>query len=224
MCQSRKPSDCCAHCTRHCCGVCGGVKSSGASKTRIRAEVRRALQSASAVNIIIGAGRTRQDGWIATDAPAFDLRVGDHWRRLFPPASIDRMLAEHVFEHLTSVDLASFLDTAGQYLAPGSRIRIAVPDGYHPSAEYINSVKPGGSGAGAGDHRVLYTCDLIGELMRRQGYQFELLEYFDAAGRFHQTEWSAADGFVSRSADHDARNTGGQLNYTSLIVDCWRAQ
>jgi len=191
---------------------------------RIRAEVRRALESASALNIIIGAGQTRREGWIATDVPAFDVRDRDHWRRLFPQASIDRMLAEHVFEHLISDELASFLVIAGHYLAPGGRIRIAVPDGCHPNVDYIESVKPGGTGIGAGDHKVLYTCDMIGDLMRAQGYRFELLEYFDAAGQFHQREWNAADGYIGRSADHDARNAGGQLNYTSLIVDCWRQQ
>ena len=154
--------------------------------------------------------------------PAFDVRNRDHWRELFPPASIDRMLAEHVFEHLTTDELAGFLDIAASYLAPGGRIRIAVPDGFHPNADYLRSVQPGGVGVGANDHKVLYTCDQIGAVMRKQGYQFELLEYFDAAGQFHQNAWSADDGFVGRSADHDERNAGGQLNYTSLIVDCWR--
>lgn len=188
---------------------------------RIRDAVGRALESQSAVKIIIGAGQTRIEGWIATDVPAFDARDVEHWRKLFPPASIDRMLAEHVFEHLTSAELARFLNIAGPYLAPGGRIRIAVPDGYHPDIDYINSVKPGGSGVGGGDHKLLYTCDLISELMREQGYEYELLEYFDADGQFHQRGWSAVDGFVGRSADHDERNADGRLNYTSLIIDCW---
>jgi len=189
---------------------------------RVRDEVRRALQSGSPVKIIIGAGQTQFEGWIATDMPAFDVRNSDHWRALFPPASIDRMLAEHVFEHLSTAELARFLHTAADYLSPGGRVRIAVPDGFHPNAEYIQNVQPGGIGVGASDHKVLYTCDLLGGLMREQGYQFELLEYFDAEGQFHQVEWSADDGFVGRSAEHDARNAGGQLHYTSLIVDCWR--
>lgn len=173
------------------------------------------------MKIIIGAGQTQMEGWIATDVPAFDARDGEHWGKLFPPASIDRMLAEHVFEHLTRAELAAFLDIAPQYLAPGGRVRIAVPDGYHPDSEYIKSVKPGGIGVGADDHKMLYTCDSISQLMREQGYQFELLEYFDADGQFHQSVWSADDGFVSRSADHDGRNADGRLSYTSLIVDCW---
>lgn len=191
-------------------------------RDRIHAAVRQALQSANPVKIIIGAGQTQFEGWIATDVPAFDLRNSDHWRRLFPPASIDSMLAEHVFEHLPTEDLEKFLPMAGRYLAPGGRIRIAVPDGYHPNPDYIASVKPGGTGVGANDHKVLYTCDRIGDLMREQGYQFELLEYFDADGHFHQITWYTDDGFIGRSAGNDARNAGGQLNYTSLIIDCWR--
>ena len=190
-------------------------------RRRIRGAVRRNLQSERAVKIIIGAGRTRYEGWIATDAPALDVRKRNHWRALFPPAAIDRILAEHVFEHLTREELSTFLKIASEFLAPGGRVRIAVPDGYHSDADYIKSVQPGGTGVGAGDHRVLYTFELLGDLMQMQGYQFEFLEYFDAAGRFHQREWNARDGFISRSADHDERNADGRLHYTSLIVDCW---
>ncbi len=188
---------------------------------RIRAEVRLALQAGRAVKIIIGAGQTRYDGWIATDVPAFDVLRRDHWTKLFPPNSIDRILAEHVFEHLTAADFAEFLASARDYLSANGRIRIAVPDGYHPDSDYIERVRPGGAGLGAEDHKELYTCDLIREALCRQGYQLELLEYFDSAGRFHQRPWRAEDGFVGRSADHDLRNKEGQLNFTSLIVDCW---
>ena len=189
---------------------------------RIRDEVRRALCEGRPVKVIVGAGQTRYAGWIPTDMPAFDLRSNAHWRQLFPAASIDRLLAEHVFEHLTVDELSKFLNAASQRLAPGGRVRIAVPDGYHPDSEYIKSVRPGGIGLGAGDHKVLYTCDLISDVMRRQGYKHQLLEYFDREGQFHRMAWSADDGFVSRSADHDPRNAAGQLSYTSLIVDCWR--
>ena len=190
-------------------------------QTRIRIEVRRALQAGGTVKIIIGAGQTRYEGWIATDVPAFDVLKHEHWTKLFPSNSIDRMLAEHVFEHLTAADFAVFLASARNYLSASGRIRIAVPDGYHPDGDYIERVRPGGAGVGAADHKELYTCDFIGELLRRQGFQFELLEFFDSTGRFHQRRWRAEDGFVGRSADYDQRNKDGQLSFTSLIVDCW---
>ncbi|MCY3781828.1 MAG: hypothetical protein OXG78_16050 [Chloroflexi bacterium] len=191
-------------------------------QVQIREEVQQAIDAGCSVKVIIGAGQTRYDGWIATDVPAFDVRRREDWARLFPPSSIDRMLAEHVFEHLTTAEFSDFLAAAGRYLSANGRIRIAVPDGNHPDRTYIEGVRPGGIGEGAQDHKALYTCDTISELLRERGYQYELLEYFDDKGRFHQRVWRAEDGFVGRSADHDQRNTAGQLNFTSLIVDCWR--
>ena len=190
-------------------------------RQRIRDAVRLQLQSERAVKIIIGAGQTALESWIATDMPAFDVRKRAHWRALFPPAAIDRMLAEHVFEHLTREEMSTFLEIAREFLTPDGLVRIAVPDGCHPDADYIRSVEPGGTGVGASDHKMLYTFESIGDLMQEQGWRFELLEYFDAAGQFHQREWSTDDGFVGRSAEHDNRNAEGRLNYTSLIVDCW---
>ncbi len=191
------------------------------ARTAIRTQVEEMRGSGQALKVIIGAGSTRYEGWIATDIPAFDILKHEHWARLFQPNSIDRMLAEHVFEHLTAEQFQDVLRIARIYLADGGRIRIAVPDGYHPNPDYIQHVRPGGLGEGADDHKVLYTCDLMGDLLAAQGYDVQLLEYYDAAGEFHHRAWQAADGFVRRSAWHDSRNAVGQLVYTSLIVDCW---
>ena len=192
-----------------------------AEQRRIHAEVLQARQAGQPVKIIIGAGQTHFPGWIATDIPAFDIRRPPHWRRLFPPASINNLLAEHVFEHLTSAQFSDFLATARDFLAIDGRIRIAVPDGNHPSSGYIKQVRPGGSGAGADDHKVLYTQASLCQLISGQGYAYALLEYFAADGVFHSQPWSAEAGFVSRSAAHDERNRDGALRYTSLLVDCW---
>lgn len=190
-------------------------------RARIRGQVQLATSESRPVKIIIGAGQTRYPGWIATDMPAFNILRHRDWARLFPPRSIDRMLAEHVFEHLTKDQFASVLACASQYLSPGGRIRLAVPDGNHPDSDYIAQVQPGGKGLGAADHKTLYTCGMISDVLRAQGFECEFLEYFDETGRFHQADWSAGDGFIGRSAGHDQRNQAGQLNYTSLIVDCW---
>ena len=146
------------------------------------------------MKVIIGAGQTRYAGWIATDVPSFDVRRCQDWARLFPPGSIDRMLAEHVFEHLTVEEFAEFLMAAKAYLSSIGRMRIAVPDGHHPDSDYISRVRPGGSGEGAFDHKVLYNFDIIGQLLHEKGYKFDLLEYFDEAGQFYRRPWSAADG------------------------------
>ena len=188
---------------------------------RIREAVLRARRAGEPVKVIIGAGNTQFAGWIASDIPAFDVLDREHWAFFFPPKSIDRMLAEHVFEHLSLAHMGEFLNLARIYLTAEGRVRIAVPDGYHPDPDYVERVRPGGSGYFADDHKVLYTCDLIGDLLEEHGYQYCLLEYFDDAGQFHKHEWHAADGFVGRSAEHDERNAAGQLKFTSLIVDCW---
>ena len=187
----------------------------------IRAQVKRAQQSGQALKVIIGAGATRYKGWIATDLPAFDITQHKHWAQLFQPNSIERILAEHVIEHLTIEQFKDFLRTARIYLAHGGCVRIAVPDGYHPDPNYIQRVQPGGIGGGAHDHKVLYTCALISDLLAAQDYDCQLLEYHNAAGEFCHHDWQAEDGFVRRSAFHDPRNAAGRLVYTSLIVDCW---
>ena len=186
----------------------------------IRAQVESAVSGGRAVKVILGAGETRYAGWIATDIPAFDVLNGEHWSGIFPAASIDRLLAEHVMEHFTSEQFAVFLRLARLRLKTNGRIRLAVPDGYHPDPDYIERVKPGGSGEGADDHKILYTCESISAALSQERYAATLLEYFDADGRFHQQPWAAGDGFIGRSAAHDPRNADGELRYTSLIVDC----
>lgn len=192
-----------------------------ADQAAIRAQVEACLASGCPLKIIIGAGSTRYDGWIATDIPAFDILNGDHWTLLFQSDSIDRLLAEHVFEHLSTDRLGKFLRLARGYLASSGCIRFALPDGNHPDLSYIERVRPGGIGEGAADHKVLYDCDLIAKLLRKADYDFRLLEYFDEAGTFQRMPWQREDGFIGRSADNDPRNAKGDLVYTSLIVDCW---
>ena len=187
----------------------------------IRAQVEAVQESQGELKIMIGAGITSYDNWVATDIPAFDILKHEHWAVLFQPDSIDRMLAEHVFEHLTTEQFQDFLRIARIYLADGGRIRIAIPDGYHADPNYIEHVRPGGIGVGADDHKVLYTCDSMAKLLTEQGYGYQFLEYFDAGHVFHKMEWDIEDGFVHRSAQYDQRNVDGKLVYTSLIVDFW---
>jgi len=94
-----------------------------------------------------------------------------------------------------------------------------VPDALHPDPQYREQTRPGGSGPGATDHKVHYTHESLSALLHSAGFKVELLEYFDAAGNFHATEWAPADGMIHRSRRFDERNRGGTLRYTSLIVD-----
>ena len=94
-----------------------------------------------------------------------------------------------------------------------------MPDGFHPDPTYIEHTRPGGSGPGAQDHKILYDHLTFTRILAEEGWEHTLLEYFDERGVFHRTGWSAKDGFVKRSADHDPRNRARPLSYTSLIIE-----
>ncbi len=169
--------------------------------------------------LILGASGTSMPGWHHTDQRYLDLLKPAQWRRLFEPGTIDGLLAEHVWEHLTPEAAVAAARTCHTYLAPGAALRVAVPDGLHPDPAYIEWVRPGGTGAGADDHKLLYDYRSFSRVFEQAGFRIELLEYFDEHGVFHGGEWSHERGFVGRSARYDARNAGGKLAYTSLILD-----
>ena len=142
-----------------------------------------------------------------------------HWSYIFPRGSIGRILVEHVIEHWTEDEFRLFLMTVRPFLSEHGFIRIAVPDGFHHDSSYIDYVKPGGSGCGADDHKVLYNYIAITCILSEEQYDYKLLEYFDEAGQFHCSPWEISDGFVERSADYDPRNKERPLSYISLIID-----
>jgi len=187
---------------------------------RSRQQIQQQISAQNPPYLVIGgAGKTRYEGWIATDKPGLDITNPADWQRFFAPQSVRRVLAEHVMEHLTTDQLRQFLHAVRPYLTHDAGIRIAVPDGFHPDPTYIEHVRPGGSGDGAKDHKVLYNYEMLANEVQQAGFVCELLEYHDAAGQFHKTEWHAADGFVERT--RGTRTIGDKkFPYSSLIVDC----
>jgi predicted SAM-dependent methyltransferase len=179
----------------------------------------KSLAHTRPLRIVIGASGEYEPGWIATDAEYLNLLNPQDWTTFFTPHSIDAMLAEHVWEHLKADDALIAAQHCFTYLASGGYLRIAVPDGFHPDSDYIHQVKPGGTGAGADDHQVLYTYQTLGRLLDRAGFRVEYLEYFDADGQFHFVDWNPEAGKVRRSRRFDSRNQNGTLAYTSLILD-----
>jgi predicted SAM-dependent methyltransferase len=169
--------------------------------------------------VVLGASATFDPGWIPTEIEALNLLREADWARFFQPASIDALLAEHVWEHLTAEDALRGARLCFRYLKPGGYLRIAVPDGNHPDPEYIRMVKPGGAGAGASDHKVLYTYRSMRTLFESAGFTVRLLEYFDEEGKFHAGDWSPEQGVIHRSLRFDKRNRGGKPAYTSIILD-----
>jgi predicted SAM-dependent methyltransferase len=187
---------------------------------KLEADLRiRLLAKRPPVRVVVGAGGIFDKGWIPTDIEQLNLLDTESWNRYFSPDSIDAILAEHVWEHLSEQEAYLAAKNCFLYLKPNGYIRVAVPDGFHPSLEYINAVRPGGRGAGAEDHKVLYNYLNISKCFESVGFEVELLEYFDEEGSFHYKEWDTDKGMIVRSCRYDARNRQGNLYYTSIIFD-----
>jgi predicted SAM-dependent methyltransferase len=89
----------------------------------------------------------------------------------------------------------------------------------HPDSAYIDYVRPGGTGVGADDHKILYTYKTMTQRLEKAGFRVKLLEYWDEGGKFHYIDWTDEGGRIKRSRRYDDRNKDGKLGYTSLIVD-----
>ncbi len=169
--------------------------------------------------IIVGSSGTSFEGWTSSDQDVLNLLDERDWRAFFEHNSLDAILAEHVWEHLTPDEAIIAAAHCFQYLKPGGHVRAAVPDGYQPNLNYIERVKPGGKGPGSDDHKVLYTFNTFSSIFTQAGFEVSLYEYFDERGKFHCQEWSPVDGMIKRSKRFDGRNSDGKLNYTSIILD-----
>ncbi len=180
------------------------------------------LSQYSPLNIIIGAGEQSYDGWLATGKESLDLLCETDWVKSFSERKADRFLCEHVWEHLTveqGIQAARYCFDA---LRPGGLLRVAVPDGYFPDADYQRLVQVGGPGPAdhpAADHKVVYNHQTFSEVFKAVGFQVDLLEYCDERGRFHYHQWDYQTGPIYRSLLSDHRNSKDGLGFTSLVLD-----
>jgi predicted SAM-dependent methyltransferase len=181
--------------------------------------LRRAIAANPAPRIVVGSSGIFEPDWIPTDIEVLNLLRPADWGKFFSENSLAAILSEHVWEHLTPDEGLIAAKTCRSYLRPGGYLRVAVPDGFNPDPGYREWVRPGGSGPGATDHKAFYTHESFARLLAAAGFEIKLLEYFDAAGQFHFTDWNRADGMIHRSRRFDERNHDGQLRYTSLIID-----
>lgn len=193
------------------------------------------------LKLIVGAGSRTLDGWLATDIEQLNITKESSWDRLSAPGSIDRILAEHVLEHLSLPELQCALRNIYKYLRPGSLFRLAVPDAFHPSKYYYNLVKPGGWETPF-EHLLFFDYEMITRIGTEAGFEIELLEYFDEFGIFHSKNYDVEDGYIARCArNNEGLNThdpevmqkfylsiplglrqqfiNQRMTYTSLIVD-----
>jgi predicted SAM-dependent methyltransferase len=178
--------------------------------------LRAQIRTTQPLKVILGAGPVTAMGWIGTDADMLDVTSPRAWKRLFLPNSVDCLMAEHLFEHLSDSQCMTALTQCFRYLKRGGLLRIAVPDGYRKDPEYVQEVTPPKDG-----HQLLFTVDDLTERLERIGFLPTPLEYFDAQDQFHHSPWEEADGLIRRSVRYDRQEPfkRGSLYYTSLIID-----
>lgn len=189
------------------------------SRKSLKMAIMRSTQRLEPIRIVIGSNTKYQEGWIPTEQYSLNILSEEDWKRYFSPSSISSSIAEHVWEHLTEEEGKRAAMFCHRYLKPGGHLRVAVPDGLFPDADYINFVKPGGYGPSADDHKVLYTHDTLSSIFTSAGFSVRLLEYYDETGTFHVKDWKEEEGKIVRSnRAENARMFGGR-KYTSLILD-----
>jgi predicted SAM-dependent methyltransferase len=158
--------------------------------------------------------------WVCIDKEILDITNEQNWLNFVGGKStLDNILAEHVWEHLTDEDTQLANKNCFEFLKPGGRLRIAVPDGFNIDKQYIENVKPGGLGVGSDDHKILYTYKTMVDRLSTVGFEVSLVEYWNDQGVYITNDWQVKDGFIKRSKKYDPRNQSGKLGYTSLVVD-----
>ena len=174
--------------------------------------------------IVIGSAERVEAGWIPTERAYLDLLTPSDWERFFQPGSIDAILAEHVWEHLTAEKGRTAAETCYRYLKPGGYLRIAVPDGFNPDPQYRSWVCVGGASPGQIDngHQVLYTYVSLRALLENAGFRVEFYEYYDEGGTFHCVDFDVSKGKIWRSRRFDRSNPNGALGFASIVLDAVR--
>lgn len=174
------------------------------------------------MRIIIGAGATAYEGWISTQEDELDVRNREQLMKQYSPDSIDALLAEHVWEHMTLEEGVAAARNCFMLLKPGGYLRCAVPDANFRNEWYQNMVQVGGPGPvdhPAYTHKIVYDYRSFRSVFEQAGFQVELLEYCDEYGGFHYHYWNEADGRIGRSFRFDTRNSRDGLGMVSIIVD-----
>ena len=180
------------------------------------------------VNLILGAALTKQKGWFSTNQEWLDISRENHWKRLFNSKKrVRKVLAEHVFEHLTLQEMRNALSLIYENLTLGGSLRVAVPDGNNPNFEYRKNCGINGIGADAEDHKQFITFELFREEALKVGFEVKLIEGYLKNKQLIFEEFDYNLGYVMRSR----RNINNLLPRegwdftdanTSLIVDCFK--
>lgn len=174
----------------------------------------------------VGAGQTKLDGWVSTQENELNVLNEEDFKRLFSKNSIEAMLAEHVWEHMTEEEGMVAAKNCFDYLKEGAYIRCAVPDINFRNESYQQMVQVGGPGPKdhpAYTHKIVYDYQTFKKVFKKVGFEVELLEYCNENGVFHYKYWNEADGRIGRSFRFDTRNSLEQLGMVSTIIDAKKA-
>ena len=175
------------------------------------------------VKVVVGAGEHNNNpGWFQTQESELNLLRREDWENTFSPNSLEAILAEHVWEHLTYEEGVQAAKTCFDFLKPNGYVRCAVPDGLFPDADYQINVQvegPGPKDHPAASHKIVHNYKTITSMFTEAGFEVTLLEYCDEKGEFHYNDWDDNKGFIYRSKRFDHRNQSGQLGFVSLIID-----
>ena len=191
---------------------------------RDRKSIKKILEEKKKNNelkIIIGASGTNQNDWISTERETFDMLKPEKWLSVIEKHSIKYILAEHVFEHLTIEEGKKSIETCLTFLKEGGNLRIAVPDAFHPSKQYREYSKPGGSGPGALDHKEFYDYKKISKIISsfNDFVDVTFLEYYDKNGKLNTQNIDEEKGIIERTINNQRILPGTDDIYSSLILD-----
>ena len=182
------------------------------------------------LQVAIGAGPQRWEGWVPTDREDLDLTSRSSFEAWFGGRRARAMVCEHVWEHLDQDEARVAARLCFDFLEGGGRLRVAVPDGLFPDAEYQRMVQVGGPGPAdhpAADHKVVYDYRTFVPVFASVGFTVTLLEWWDEHGEFRHMSWDLSDGPIGRATKLDTRNAAwrsgeGPPGFTSLLLDATR--
>ncbi|WP_342664020.1 methyltransferase domain-containing protein [Peribacillus kribbensis] len=178
------------------------------------------------IKVVIGAGEyDNNPAWLQTQEEDLNVLERSDWEKQFSPGTLEAILAEHVWEHLSYEEGTAAARNCYKFLKPGGYVRCAVPDGFFPDEDYQRTVQIGGPGPAdhpAASHKIVHTYKTLTSMFEEAGFSVRLLEYCDENGEFHAQEWDEKEGFIYRSKRFDHRNQNGSLVFISLIVDAYK--
>lgn len=176
------------------------------------------LKNMDKVKIVCGASNTKFDGWVSFNVDTLNITKDEDFKYFFDDKLIDNILLEHVIEHLEYKDFIVFLQIAKKYLKKGATLRIAVPDGNHPSQYVRELTGANGTEPGADYHKYFYTIDDMTQIASQLGFKLVKLEFFNAKGKFVCNDYNFDNGYISRcSKNYKGRFTDNIDEYNKMI-------